>query len=484
VIRHKPAEANVRPHQVPPGEDMISSGETPYLKAFIEKMEKEGLSPVVIDTFSYYYKKVLEGETGILSDKEIRAVQPEELENAENLTDFRDAGKQALSHSVMIKLNGGLGTSMGLTKAKSLIKVKNGMTFLEIILKQAEHLQVKLALMNSFNTHGDTLYALDAINPPCRPLLFMQHKFPKILRQAFAPANWPQNPSLEWNPPGHGDIYTALYTSGMLQKLLDDGIRYAFISNSDNLGATMKKTLLGYFAKNEFPFMMEVAERAPSDMKGGHIARLHDNRLILREIAQCPENELEAFQNIQFFRFFNTNNIWINLQYLKNLVETHGTIQLPLILNPKFINPRDENSPAVFQIETAMGAAISLFPKATAVKVPRSRLIPVKKCNDLLAVRSDCYVLSEDYHLMLSPLRKSDSIQIKLDPAYYGKLNQLDERFSAGVPSLLHCESLTIEGDVFFEPHVTVRQKAVIKNSKSRRAIIPEGTVIEGTVIL
>lgn len=463
---------------------MKLSGEPKHLTSFISKMENGGLPSVVIDTFSYYYKKVVEGETGLLCNKDIDAVKSQELKDATTLADFAGSGRQAFKNAVMIKLNGGLGTSMGLTRAKSLIEVKNNMTFLEIILKQAERLHVKLALMNSFNTHKDTLSALACIKPPHYPLLFLQHKFPKILRAEFAPATWPNNPSFEWNPPGHGDIYTALYTSGMLHKLLDDDIKYAFISNSDNLGATMDETLLGYFAENEFPFMMEVAERAPSDMKGGHIARHNDGRLILREIAQCPKDELEAFQDIQFYRFFNTNNIWINLKYLKNLIEKSSTIQLPLILNPKFIDPRDENSPAVFQIETAMGAAISLFEGSTAVKVPKSRLIPVKKCNDLLAVRSDCYGLSEDYKLTLNPERKSDSIQIKLDPQYFGKIDQLNERFGTGVPSLLHCESLTIKGDVFFEPNVSIKKIAVIKNPKKERAVIREGTVIDGNVTL
>ncbi len=120
----------------------------------------------------------------------------------------------------------------------------------------------------------------------------MQHKFPKILQKDYSPASWPKNPKLEWNPPGHGDVYTALLTSGMLDSLLADGIIYAFISNSDNLGARLDESLLGYFAHHQFPFMMEVAEKTPADIKGGHLARHKNGRLILREAAQCPANEL------------------------------------------------------------------------------------------------------------------------------------------------------------------------------------------------
>ena len=174
---------------------------------------------------------------------------------------------------------------MGLTKAKSLLKVKNDKTFLEIILKQAKRCGVKLAFMNSFSTHHDTLAALSRIKPLDSPLLFLQNKFPKIDQENLAPATWPKNSDLEWNPPGHGDIYSAIYTSGMLKSFLKKGIEHAFFSNSDNLGATMDESLLGYFAENRFPFMMEVAPRTPSDVKGGHIARHRNGRLILRESA-------------------------------------------------------------------------------------------------------------------------------------------------------------------------------------------------------
>lgn len=461
-----------------------NSDASKHLSAFISKMEKNGLPPVVIDTFSYYYKKVVKGETGLLFDHDIRPVDLNELEDANKLKEFAGAGKRALSNTVIIKLNGGLGTSMGLTRAKSLLEVKNGHTFLEIILKQSERSGVKLALMNSFSTHEDTLSSLGGINPANYPLLFLQHKFPKIMQKELDPATWPENPALEWNPPGHGDIYTALLTSGMLQNLLDDGIIYAFMSNSDNLGATLDESILGFFAENSFPFMMEVSERTPTDLKGGHLARHHNGRLILREIAQCPEDELDAFSNINFYRFFNTNNIWINLKFLKNLIEKSGTVNLPLILNQKFLDPRAESSPKVFQVETAMGAAISLFKGATALKVPRSRLIPVKKCNDLLAVRSDCFVFSKEYNFTANPDRKLDSLKIELDPKYYGKTDLFNERFKTGVPSLIDCESLTIKGDVFFEKNVTIKGNVVISNHGKSEAVINEGAIIDRDITL
>ena len=265
-------------------------------------------------------------------------------------------------------------------------------------------------------------------------------------------------------------MYTALVASGLLDELLKKDIEYALITNSDNLGARMNASLLGYFCEHAFPFMMEVSKKTSSDIKGGHLARHSNGRLLLRESAQCPEDELATFQDIDVYRYFNTNNVWVNLKALKRLFEEEKTIHLPLIVNPKTLDPRDKSSPSVFQIETAMGAAISLFEGATAVRVPRSRFFPVKTCNDLLAIRSDCFVYTADNVLQINPQRQAlqypETIQVNLDPRYYGKIDDLEERFSQGVPSLVECEALSIEGDVRFEKNVEIKGSVSIKKQR------------------
>jgi UTP--glucose-1-phosphate uridylyltransferase len=458
-----------------------------HQSAFKEKMQKEGLQPLVIETFTYYYNKLLTGETGLVYDREIQPVEASEIGDFKNLNKYAAAGRRVLNHSVRIVLNGGLGTTMGLTGPKSLIEAKNGKTFLEIILNQAESSGVPLALMNSFNTRDATLAALSKLKPSPTPLQFVQHKFPKIRQQDLAPATWPQNPELEWNPPGHGDVFTALNTSGMLKQLLKNGIRYAFIHNLDNLGARLEESLLGYFAEHGFSFMMEVAEKTPADIKGGHLARHHNGRLLLREAAQCPREEIAAFEDINRYGFFNTNNIWINLKSLKALFEKEQTIRLPMIINPKTVDPRNPDSAPVFQIETAMGAAISLFDDTTAVRVPRSRFFPVKSCNDLLALRSDCYVMGEKNNLKINPKRlsagRSDTVKIRLDPDFYGKIDLMEARFREGLPSLVNCESLSIEGDVHFESEITIKDSVSIKNNQNSPAVIKKGTVIDQDLI-
>ncbi len=455
-----------------------------HLPDFISKMEAEGLPQMVIDTFAGYYREVAGGERGFICDAELTPVSADEVHMAGEPGEYVAAGKDALQETVMIVLNGGLGTSMGLREPKSLLEVKPGISFLQVIVEQAAAKGAELALMNSFSTHEATCRALEKIRPPQDPVLFLQHKFPKILREDLSPAVWPPNPTLEWNPPGHGDIYTALVTSGTLQRLLDEGKRTAFICNSDNLGAVLDPVLLGYFTQRRLPFMMEVAERTPVDLKGGHLARRRDGRLVLREAAQCPIEELDAFRDIGRYRYFNTNSLWIDLPFLQELVAHERTVRLPIIVNPKTLDPRDESSPPVYQIETAMGAAVSLFDGAAGVLVDRRRFLPVKKCNQLLALRSDCYVYDRENGFRINPSRSLDSLHIDLDPRYFEKIDEFDARFPEGAPSLVACESLRVRGDVRFEADVVIRGRVTIVNKGNCQAVVRRGSVVTGDLVL
>jgi len=459
---------------------------------FAKKMMNEEIPPLIIDTFRFYYEKLIKGERGLISREDIVPIEKNDIADMEMLGGFAKKGCQAIKETVIIKLNGGLGTSMGLSKAKSLIEVKNGLNFLDIIARQIlshrekYRVNIPLVLMNSFKTDEDSKKFLNRYPNLASdiPLSFLQHKFPKVLKENLNPGDWPIDPDCEWNPPGHGDFYFALITSGMLNKLTSKGYKYAFISNSDNLGGIMDEAILGYFVSHNFPFMMEVAEKTEADIKGGHLARLKTGGLILREIAQCPEEEIEEFQNINVYRYFNTNNIWINLLFLKKQLEkTDNILGLPMIINPKRIDPKDDSSPEVYQIETAMGSAISVFKKATGIRVPRTRFSPVKKCQNLLALWSDCYVMTEDSRIIQNPKRKFGTIQIDLDDMYYKKINQLKERFSHGTPSLIDCKSLRIKGNVYFDRGIVVKGDVNIINPLSRKVSVPEGMVINKDLI-
>src|SRR5690606_26731533 len=146
--------------------------------------------------------------------------------------------------------------------------------------------------------------------------------------------------------------------------------------------------------EKQLPFLMEVADRTRADSKGGHLARRPDGQLILREIAQCPPDELEKFQDIDRYGYFNTNNLWLHLPTLRKILdERKGVLGLPLIRNEKPVDPTNLKSYRVYQLETAMGSAIAVFPGAQAVCVPRTRFLPIKKNNDLLVLWSDAYCL-------------------------------------------------------------------------------------------
>jgi UTP--glucose-1-phosphate uridylyltransferase len=446
------------------------------LQASVEKMRREGIPDAAIETFRHYYEQLAEGATGMIPEDEIEPVT-----DVQQLDDLPDADAP-LDAAIVLKLNGGLGTSMGMTRAKSLIEAKDGLTFLDVIARQVTELRKRsgarlpLVLMNSFYTHDDALAALGDMESDV-PLDFVQHKEPKLLVDDLTPVEWPDDPSLEWCPPGHGDLYTALLTSGMLDTLLDRGYRYAFVSNSDNLGAVLDPRILGWIAREEIPFAMEVTRRTEADRKGGHIARVPGGGYVLRETAQTRKEDLDALQDITRHRYVNTNNLWLDLRALREVMEQRdGVLGLPLIVNRKTVDPSDKSTPEVFQLETAMGAAIGVFDGARPIAVPRQRFSPVKTTEDLLALRSDAYVLLDDARVELAPERDGTPPVVDLDDDDYKLLRDFDAHFPAGAPSLVQCERLAVEGDVTFGAGVVVRGAVTV--SGPRR--IEDGAVLEG----
>jgi len=258
-----------------------------------------------------------------------------------------------------------------------------------------------------------------------------------------------------------------------------------FVSNSDNLGATLDTKLLTYFANSGAPFMMEVATRTDADKKGCHLATMKANGgLTLRESAQCPKGDEKAFQDTSKYRYFNTNNLWVDLVKLKALFdENGGALPLPVMLNDKTVDPRDKKSTKVIQLETAMGAAISCFKGAIAIQIPRTRFAPVKKCDDLIALRSDAYVLTEDFRIELAPERKGVPPTIKLDDLYKF-VDAMDTLIPNGVPSLIGCNSMKIEGRCEFASGVVVQGDVTFKNFSDAKKTIAAGTYKDQTVQL
>ena len=177
---------------------------------FEEKMESAGVPAAAVKAFSRCYEALVSNHSGMIPEMDIQPA--DQVEDWQDITASTPAAdKDLISQCVCIKLNGGLGTSMGLQKAKSLLKVKGEDTFLDLIVRQVKHLRsisgtpVRLLLMNSFSTSADTLaylekYASDGFADPAQVEL-MQNRVPKILADGLAPASCPEQPELEWCPP-------------------------------------------------------------------------------------------------------------------------------------------------------------------------------------------------------------------------------------------------------------------------------------------
>jgi UTP--glucose-1-phosphate uridylyltransferase len=451
------------------------------------KMRRAGVPEAAIRTFQRQRERVRSGASGLLPDSELEPVA-----DVPDATAVRGAAAEApLGRTVIIKLNGGLATSMGLSRPKSLIEAKDGLSFLDIVARQTLALRARhgvplpLVLMNSFSTSAETRAALERYPDLATgvPLEFMQNREPKLSAGDLEPVKWPQEPRLEWCPPGHGDLYTALGSSGTLEALLAAGYRYAFVSNADNLGAVLDPGILGWVATEQIPFLMEVVVGAEADRKGGHIARRSDGRLVLRETAQTPEEDAASFRDFRRWRYYNTNNLWIDLAALAARLEVDGgALDLPVIVNRKTVDPRDPATPEVVQLETAMGSAIGLFDGARAVRVPRTRFAPVKTTDDLLVLRSDAYALTEDWRVEPSPSGRDTPPFVALDPAHHRMLADFEERFASGPPSLVGCDRLVVRGDLRFGAGVVAR--GTVEISAARPARIEDGAVITGTLAL
>jgi UTP--glucose-1-phosphate uridylyltransferase len=447
---------------------------SPGLAAAVAKMRDADVDEVAVQTFAHYYRQLERGETGKIPESSIEPVDLPRLADA-SVTDEQAA--EAIRTTAVIKLNGGLGTSMGMDRAKSLLCVRRGMSFLDIIARQTLHLRqaygaaLPLIFMNSFRTSADTLDALARyadLPVAGLPLEFRQNMEPRLLAADLTPVSWPRDPDLEWCPPGHGDIYTALRGSGVLDALLEQGFERVFVSNSDNLGAVPDAHVAGWFASSGAPFAIEAVRRTLSDRKGGHFARRRsDGRIVLRETAQTLPEDQKALQDLSRHRYCSTNNIWFDLQAMKDALDAReGILGLPLIRNEKTVDPSDPSTPKVIQVETAMGSAVEVFEDAQLIEVGRDRFIPVKTTNDLLVLRSDVYEIRDGFTLEQVA---TEVPYVDLDNDYYKVVSEFEKRFPEGAPSLTKASSLRVKGDWTFGPAVQILGEVTLETEAAQR---------------
>lgn len=455
---------------------LVAMDETFELSA--SKMRDAGMSDTAIAQFSHLYEVWRNNEKGsFIREHDVEPIKTVPSFHEIYETIDHDKAVKAFAKTAFIKLNGGLGTSMGLSCAKSLLPVRRHkarqMRFIDIIIgqvltaRQRLGVDLPLILMNSFRTSRDTLQVLKRNRKFVQndiPVEIIQHQEPKILAQTGEPVSYPEDPTLEWCPPGHGDLYSTIWESGILDKLSECGFSYLFISNSDNLGARPSRTLAQYFENTHAPFMIEVAKRTQADRKGGHIVRdIETGRMLLREMSQVNPEDKRSAQSINKHPYFNTNNIWIRIDALKKVLKKYnGVLPLPVICNNKTVDPTNPESAKVVQLETAMGAAVSLFDDAICVEVDRMRFLPVKTTNDLFIMRSDRFHLTDSYEMEDGNYIFPD---IDLDPRYYRNIDDFNERFPYSVPALAAAKSVTIKGDWTFGNQVSMFADAVLQDS-------------------
>lgn len=399
--------------------------------------------------------------------------------------------RSMLDKLVVIKLNGGLGTSMGCNGPKSVIPVRSDLTFLDLTVQQIEHLNktydanVPLVLMNSFNTDEDTEKIVRKYKGfRVQIYTFNQSCFPRISRESFLPVakDFDVDKDIEsWYPPGHGDFYDTFRNSGLLKKFIDEGREYCFLSNIDNLGATVDLNILNKLLGEGRPvkpveFVMEVTDKTRADVKGGTLIQFED-KLRLLEIAQVPKEHVDDFKSVKTFKFFNTNNIWAKLDAIERVLRER-TLNMEIIINNKTL----ENGIRVIQLETAVGAAMKCFDGSIGINVPRSRFLPVKKTSDLFLVMSNLYNLKNG-SLVMSPQRMFPTTPlVKLGENHFAKVKEFLGRF-ANIPDIIELDHLTVSGDVTFGRGVSLRGTVIIIANHGDRIDIPAGAILENKIV-
>lgn len=446
------------------------------MKESLKKLESEYSDRTELDQFFKLYERYLRGRGDKIKWEDIRPPKDRIIQYSDIIRQDADS-KDLLKKLVVLKLNGGLGTTMGCIGPKSAIPVKSGKNFLDLVSKQLKFLkrqynvEIPLVLMNSFNTEEMTEKLISRHD---NILSFNQSKYPRISTETLLPPTDLDKKKLFY-PPGHGDILYSLDSSGMLDKLLDDGKEFLFVSNIDNLAATVDLTLLEYFSSQNLEFMMEVTNKTRADIKGGTLIE-YEGGIRLLEIAQVPSAKKSEFTSVRKFKIFNTNSVWINLKALKMKLK-QGEINLDIIENKK-----DVENETVYQLETAIGSAIRYFDKSCGVVVPRTRFLPVKSCSDLFLLESNLFI-ERNGTLIFNPQRVPMSVpNVKLLGENFKKIGRYEESFK-GIPDILELDNLTVSGNVKFGKNVVLKGTVIIIADKNSEINVPDGSVLDENIL-
>lgn len=408
----------------------------------------------------FYQQKLSEGVE--LNWADVQPMPKDNVLDIEELTKQHftpERISEFLEKLVVLKLNGGVGTSMGCSYPKSCIEVKDNLTFLHMTLKQIDFINkrygthVPLVLMNSERTDEMTREVIERAKKDLKVdvdvYFFNQPVFPRADEETLLPTTAVSVDNQEfWYPPGHASVLTSFKESGLAEKFSRIGKEWVFISNADNLGATPDGDILGNIItfrdsnaakgseEQKYSFFMETTPKTLLDVKGG-TPILYKGSTFLLEASQIPKGRENDVYDIKRFTLFNTANIWINLQdWIAG-----ESFDLPIIFNPKTIQG-DKGPARVVQLEMGVGAALSHF-KSKILSVPRRRFIPVKLTCDLLRLQSDLFTFHEDG--VVEPTT-SDAPVIVLSKDF-SSVEDYKRRVSGSV-SLIRAKRVVLDGDI------------------------------------
>jgi len=446
------------------------------------KMDSRGVDSVAIQGFVRMVNRVRNEHLGYVPLEEVAAPHTEGIlekpADPDQLAEIEERGEALLSKVAVVKLNGGRSTTMDGRIPKGLLEAKDGYSYLEIIIQQMMALRdrrsvdIPLVLMNSFFTHEPTLEVVRRFDLPV--LTFIQNQVPRLVEETLEPLD--TGTDEDWVPPGHGDVYVSLQRTGLLDRLRRDGIRWAFISNLDNLAACVEPWILGLIEHEGIEFLLEVTDRTRADRKGGTLV-VRNHNLDLLEIAMVAPHERDAFMDIERFRVFNTNNVWIDLDALADALD-RDSLNLPIIQNHKRVFRQK-----VIQLETAMGAAVGSFPRARGLRVGRERFFPTKRVADLFVVQSDACILDPMFRLRRNPFRSPDlpfMPRVVFSEGFLESPLRMAERFEKSTTvSLVDAWSLEVSGAVFFERDVKIMGKVKVEARDGQESRIERGAVLK-----
>ncbi|GAM22882.1 hypothetical protein SAMD00019534_060570, partial [Acytostelium subglobosum LB1] len=471
------------------------SADSPVEDAFLERLEKVANTAPNPSVRREFLEKEIPAMTRLFSrflknrKKTIdwEKIKPPPAEMVVSYKELPPCGHQRRSELAgklaVLKLNGGLGTTMGCTGPKSVIEVRGEKTFLDLSVQQIKEMnefydiRVPLVLMNSFNTHSETGKIIQKYKHSDVSIhSFNQSRFPRVLKDSLMPVPDKMfGNDAEWYPPGHGDVFFALHNSGLLETLISQGKEYLFISNVDNLGAVVDFNILSMMEERNCEYVMEVTNKTRADVKGGTLIE-YEGKAKLLEIAQCPSDKVEEFKSIKKFKIFNTNNIWVNLKAVDRVIKQSLLDDMDIIVNPKSVDGKN-----ILQLEIAAGAAIEFFNNARGVNVPRSRFLPVKSTSDLFIVQSNLYELEKGM-LVMNKNRPFTTIPLVKLGDMFKKVSDYQSRIK-GVPDILELDQLTVSGDVTFGADMVLRGNVIVVANHGSRIDLPEGSVFENKVI-